>query len=411
MSERARIPSGIWILSSCNALLTTGYSLSVPFFSIYLSVERNVPMSVTGAFLAFSIFISSAGMGVGGEVSDALGRRRVMLFSLAARGIIFALMAAGIYFNIHYVWLVLLHVCGSFMMAGYAPAAQAWVADNFDPRRRLEFFGLLRIGTNLGWALGPMLGGFASPKAYPLMFAVTSAVYGIGTAIMFFTVPESLPGTAAKRAHFGEMLLELRDARLARLCVVGFIICTAMSQLVVGLSLFCARYLGYPQHSIGLFFSINGFAVVFLQQAAAKLAARTRISSAMAVGSLLYMAGYATVGFSSVFLWTAAGVFILSLGELFIAPGLQTLGSNIAPAEKRGRYLGIQGLAQQLGAAFGIFLGGANMEQLAPIWRQGPWMLIALIAFCAAIGFYGMRKHLTPEEDGLRNPAANELVL
>jgi MFS family permease len=221
--------------------------------------------------------------------------------------------------------------------------------------------------------------------------------------VMFFLIPESLSKAAIKRARFSEMIFELRDVRLAKLCVMGFIICTAASQLVVGISLYCVKYLGYPQHDIGLFFSINGFVVVFLQYGAGKIMKSMRISAAMAAGGLLYMIGYLTVGFSSVFWWTAAGVLVLSLGELFIAPGLQTLGSNIAPPERRGRYLGIQGLVQQMGAAFGIFLGGANMEQLAPIWRQGPWVLIGLIAFASAVGFYGMRKHLTPEEDGLQD--------
>jgi MFS family permease len=282
------------------------------------------------------------------------------------------------------------------------------VADRTSPRERLEQFGFLRIGINFGWALGPMLGGLLAAKSYSLMFLFSGLAYVVVTALVALFIRDCASRRPTQRVRLAEMALELKDPRFARLCALGLMISAVMSQLVVGLSLYCSKYLGYPQSSVGLFFSINGFVVVFFQYFASRLMSRIRLSEAMAAGALLYAAGYLLVGFSSVFLWTAAGVFVLTLGEVAVSPGLQTMGSNIAPPSKKGRYLGMQGLAQFVGRSFGIFLGGAGMELLAPSWRQGPWALVALIALCSGVGFYAMRHHLSKQEDGLRGTVIEE---
>ncbi|MDD2773844.1 MAG: MFS transporter [Elusimicrobiales bacterium] len=401
-------PYGIWLLTCSNTLMAAGWSLSMPFFAMYLSVERGVPMSLTGIFLALSMLFSSLGQGLGGELSDALGRRKVMIFSLAARGLMMFLMALAIYLRAHYMWLVAVHVLSGFTGMLFEPASQAWVADQTAPRQRLTQYGLLRIGRNLGWALGPMLGGFVAAKSYALMFLFSGVAFAVVTAIVTLFIRDCAVQKSSRRAGLSEMALELKNLRFARLCALGFMMSTVMSQLVVGLSLYCAKYLGYPQGSIGLLFTINGLVVVFLQYPANKLMLRVRLSQALAVGALFYAAGYFMVGFAGVYLWTAAGVFVLSLGEIIVSPGMQTVGSNIAPPHKKGRYLGMQGLAQQAGAAFGIFLGGTGMELIAPSWRMGPWLLITLIAVCSALGFYAMRKHLSAEEDGLHTPIIEE---
>ena len=359
-------------------------------------------MSLTGTFLSLSMLSGALANGLGGELSDTLGRKKVMVFSLIARCVLTALMALAIYGRANYVWLLVLHMGAGFLGMFFGPAAQAWIADNCAPKERLEHFGLLRIGGNLGWALGPMIGGLVAAKSYALMFGLTAAVYGVCTLIVIFFVAESAVKTAGRRARFADMLLELKVPRFARLCMLGFIISTVMSQLVVGLSLYSTKYLHYTQHQIGLLFSVNGFVVVCFQYYVSRLMKRARISAAMSVGAILYAVGYFTVGFSSVFLWTAVGIFVLSLGETAVSPGLTTLGSNIAPPGRKGRYLGMQALVQQMGSAFGIFLGGNGMEALAPCWQQGPWALIVLIALCSSMGFYGLRYHLRPEEDGIK---------
>ena len=178
-----------------------------------------------------------------------------------------------------------------------------------------------------------------------------------------------------------------------------------MSQLVVALPLHCVRYLHMPESRVGVLFSINGVIVVLLQFWASKGLERSRLTSGLTLGCLLYGMGYLGVGFSPGFETAALAVFVLTLGEILVQPGQHTLAANIAPESHKGRYLGVHGILQQVGASFGILLGGAGNEYLAPLWPPLPWCLVACVALAAGLCFRSLGSRVTTEQDG-KIPAA-----
>jgi len=129
------------------------------------------------------------------------------------------------------------------------------------------------------------------------------------------------------------------------------------------------------------------------------------LAAGLALGSLLYAAGYGWAGFAANFALLAAAVTVVSLGEATVSPVLHTLAANLAPEKMRGRYLGFQGLALQLGAACGPLLGGLGLQLLSPRWSPAPWLLLAGLGVLAAFGFHSFAGELQPEEDGLYKAA------
>lgn len=403
------IPRKIWLLAACNAVVAAGYALSMPFLAVYLSVKRGVPMSVTGGFLAVSMAFTALGSAWGGEMADAFGRRKIMLFSLFTRSLVIAAMAGAMWLDLHFIWLVGLHILNGLSGALFGPASQSWVADQTPSEKRVEAFGVLRIGSNLGWALGPMLGGLLALKSYAAMFAVSAVVYFFTACALIRVIEETRPSAVERQASLVEMLRELRNARFARFCACLFLISAVMSQLVVGLSLYCVKYIGLLERQVGVLFSINGLMVVFLQYVMTRSLSRIRISSGIALGCCFYALGYGYIGFASSYAAIIAGVVVLTLGELAVSPGVHAIAANMAGPDRKGRYMGMAGVVQQSGSALGIFLGGTGMELITPHFRYGGWMIITVIALAAAIGFHGLAKILTDKEDGVRtNEPADE---
>ncbi len=400
-ASASRTGAGVWVLFYCRALLACADSLSFPFFAVYLSVERGVPMSYTGAYLSVCTLFAAFARGFGGELSDMFGRKKMMRLSVAAGAALTLLMALVIQLKLHFAWLMGLHAIGALFAAFYGPAAQAWIADNSPKKQLAQHYGIIRIGENIGWVVGPALGGLLVEKYYALLFSVTAVMYAIALAVISLRVREISPSSIRRHLQLKDMLAELRHPKFARLCALAFMMRAVMSQIVVGLSLYCVKFLGYPARSVGVLLSVNAAVVVILQYFVGRGVKDFRISDTLTVGAMLYAVGYLTIGFSHIFIWTLIGVVIFTLGEMVVSPGMQSLGANIAPPGKTGRYLGIHGLAQQGGTSMGILLGGTNMEQLAPIWREGPWVLIAFLATATAIGFHGLRKQMTPDEDGI----------
>lgn len=398
------LPPGFWILASAEGLLNAGYAISFPFLAVYLTSHRGLPMAWVGLFLSGSMLLASGAQFVGGEISDAIGRRKVMILSLFGRAVLIAVIAAIIYFKAGLWGIFIFHPLGMFLGSFFHPAARSWVADYTAPSARMKAYGFLRMGSNAGWALGPALGGLLAAGSYALMFSVTALVFVVCGIIVAMAIRD-LPGVAKGRfvpPSFTGAASTLKNGHFLRFCVFSFTMSAVMSQLVVSSSLYSKTYLGLGEREIGLLFSVNGLMVVFFQYFMTRLLEGRRITSGLAMGALLYSAGYLCFGFAPSFYLAAAAIVIVSVGELAVSPGLQALGANMAPRGEKGRYLGVQGLFQQIGSSTGIFIGSNAIGLISPHFQQGPWFIISSIAVLSCLGFLSLGRRLTPEQDGLR---------
>ena len=400
------LPPGFWILAAGEGLLSAGYAISFPFLAVYLSAHRGVPMAWVGFFLACSMLIGSFAQYIGGEISDAIGRRKVMVYSLALRTLQIAAIAWIIYIKAP-VWAVFVfHPLGLFVGSFFHPAARSWVADYTHPAGRMKAYGLLRMGSNAGWAIGPALGGLLAAGSYSLMFFATAAVFGICTAIVWLNIKDA-PGAATGKfvaPSFSGAASTLKNRSFLRFCIFTFTMCAVMSQLVVSSSLYSKNYLGFTEREIGLLFSVNGLMVVGFQYLMTRALDGRRITFGLASGAVMYAVGYLCFGFAPSFFFAVAAIVVVTLGELAVSPGLQALGANMAPKAEKGRYLGVQGLFQQVGSSVGIFIGSNAIGRLSPHYQQAPWFIIASIAVISCLGFIALGRRLTPDQDGQRNP-------
>jgi MFS family permease len=400
------LPSSFWILAATEGLMAAGYAVSFPFLAVYLNTQRGLPMSWTGAFLAFSMLVSSAAQFAGGEVSDAVGRRKVMVWSLALRTLNIGAIAFAIYGAWPLWFIFAVHPLGMLAGGFFHPAARAWVADQTPPAGRMKAYGFLRMGMNAGWALGPALGGLLAEGSYSVMFFVTAAVFAVCTLIVAFSVrdlpgPPRAPLAVSGLSGFGSALA---DRNFLRFCVFTFTMSAVMSQLVVSASLYSKSFLGFSERDIGLLFSINGSMVVAFQYFVTRALEGRRITGGLAAGARLYAAGYLAFGYSPSFFFAAAAMVIITFGELAVSPGMQAMGANMAPRAAKGRYLGVQGVFEQVGKSAGIFAGSNAIGLMSPHFPEGPWFMVAAVAVVSCFGFLSLGRRLTREQDGLRGP-------
>ncbi len=385
-----------------NGLLLFGYGLSLPFFTVYLISQKGLSAAMAGLVIALSAFSRSFASALAGELSDAFGRKKIMLWGLALE--VGAMLALGLCIecNVQTGWLLLCYFLTTFLGAVFRPVSNAWVTDNTSAKQRVEAFGIIRVGVNLGWALGPAAGGFLVRFSYSYAFYFTALAYALTIFYLNHILKEDAAAlrTGRRRPQFVSLLLSLKDKRLAKMCFYVLLITAVNSQLVVGLSVHCNTYLHMPEYYIGWFFTINGLAVVFLQYHASRLMTRMRLTSAMLLGCILYALGYGSVGFLGSFAPIAFGVLLAALGELIVAPGEQTLVSNIASAQTRGRYLGMLMVFYNMGSSLGFFAAGWLGQYVAPVYLPGPWLIVGAVALLAGWGFYRLRWDLTDEEDG-----------
>ncbi|MBQ7908491.1 MAG: MFS transporter [Elusimicrobiaceae bacterium] len=391
-------------LSVANGLLLFGYGLSLPFFTVYLISQKGMSTAWAGLIIALSSLSRSFSSALAGELSDAFGRKNIMLWGLGLEVAAMLGLALCIEHQAHLGWILLTYFLTAFLGAAFRPASNAWISDNTTPKQRVEAFGIIRIGVNLGWALGPAVGGFLVRYSYSYAFYFTALAYALTVLYVQYTLQDKSTMTGqSRRPNFVSLVTSLKDSKLAKICLYVLLITAVNSQLVVGLSVHCHTYLKMPEYYIGWFFTINGLATILLQYPASKMMEKIRLSTALFLGCLFYAVGYGSVGFFGSFIPIAIGVFLASVGELIVNPAEQTITSNIADSRTRGRYLGMIMVFYNLGSSLGFFAAGWLGQYVAPVFLAGPWVIIGAVGLLAGVGFLRLRRDLSDEQDGKYN--------
>ncbi len=392
-------PRDIWGLFITSVISAVGFSITMPYMSLYLNNILNVSMTIIGVMLMFAQIIGATVGLYGGEVSDKFGRKFIMVRSLSGRFLLFAFMGFIIlrWHNIYTIFVFL--VLNSILFSIYIPASQAYVADLTETNERLKAYGLLRMGMNLGWALGPALGGLLASIEYAYLFFVTALCMLIATAILVNYCKESLSHKNIENTvlsqnqsslilsfHLKEVLSVVNDQKFLIFTLISFSIFIVWGQLVSPLSIYSVNRVGITKSQLGVLFSINGFMVVIFQYFITHFIPDKKELTALWIGSLIFSIGYLSLGFANGFPALIFSMVLITIAEMVITPSSQSYASKIAHPENRGRYLAFYNLAQTFGWAFGPMLGGILLDTF-PGRSIFIWSIISLIALFSAVGF------------------------
>ncbi|MGH7339460.1 MAG: MFS transporter, partial [Candidatus Rokuibacteriota bacterium] len=225
-------------------LASTGFSIVIPFLSLYLHGTRGVPMSAVGSIFFVAALAGALGQIIGGEWSDRRGRKVVLVTSQLVRSAVFLGLALAVMANAPFLVFAALTAVSAIAGRMFEPPSAAMIADIAVGERRAEYYGIFRIGGNLGWALGPAIGGFLAALSYASLFLVAAGVLLGAAALMALKVKETLPrdrrrvrrdvaasirvpevgqATASVRYPLREMAGTLRDPGFLRYCIVSLV--------------------------------------------------------------------------------------------------------------------------------------------------------------------------------------------
>jgi MFS family permease len=389
----------LWTLVFVQMIVACGFGAAMPFVSLYLYRELGVSMRGVGTIMLVAALVTSVGRIIGGELSDRLGRKPLIVLAMAARTGIFLLMAYVIHLRASYLLVAGVFLAIRFFGAVIQPAVRAMVTDVADPSRRVESFGLLRIGMNAGWAAGPALGGFLLAISYSSLFLVTAGASLIGFLIMLCFTTESIRARAQERFELRKVLSAVRNRPFFFFCLSSLGLFLVMGQFASTLSVFSTEIIKISEVELGFLYTLNGIICVLFQWPAAFVAARMGTFRALIGGCLLYALGYLSVGFVPAFGYLLGSMVVITLGEILHSPSASTAVAAMAPEGKIGRYMGFFGLAEALGWSVGPFIGGLLFDATAMTAPTLLWGAIAGLGVLAAFGYGFTSRRFRPEQE------------
>lgn len=377
----------LWMLFGGRVIAATGFSIVMPFLSIFLYTEMGVPMTIVGMIFLGNAVSGAVGQMMGGEMADRLGRRPVMWASMASRGVVFLLLSVAIAYMVDLRLISALLMASSFAGSLFEPATNAMVADLVPSGRRLEAYSILRVGQNIGWTLGPLLGGILAMFSYASLFIFTSITsISVGFIIYTWLSDPVRRTTQTDRFRPRDLLKVGQNRPFLLFCLATIPLSVVLGQMTSTFALFSEDVVGISIAEVGYLYALNGAMVVFLQIPMARYVNRFRMSQVLAVGALMYAAGYLIVGWASDIWILVVSMIITTLAENTTSPASTNLVANISPENERGRYMGVSGIFHSFGWSVGPLVGGVLYDSLVstPVML---WSSIAAISLLSWAGF------------------------
>jgi len=386
----------LWILALGWFASALGFSVSIPFISIYFHRNLGLSLSQIGIFFGLMAVVRSAFQIIGGEVSDRIERRFLLIDSQLIRAVSFFLMAVAVHREWGFWAVASFLLLNSIFGAVFQPAANALVSDLLPAAKHLDGYALTRSATNLGWAAGPALGGFLAAESYGLLFLISALITLVSGLILWMFLKPPRQSASIDRFRLADLLAVRRDRNLAWHCGLTFLLYLVVAQLIAPFSVYAVDIIQISAHQLGILYTLNGLLVVLLQIPITRLFGSIRLTLQLACGALLYAAGYGFVGFCMEFWMFILAIGIITAGEIIMSPPSLTLAARLAPAKKTGRYMGILGFCISSGWSLGPLYGGVVLDLYGGHPKLA-WGLIASLALVAAAG-YGLFTRRLPDE-------------
>ena len=363
-----------------------GFSVSLPFLSLYLYTQRGLSATLVGVVILVSGLCSAASQMFAGLLADRMGRRPLLLAVTTATMCLYGVLAALIAVSAPVLTIVIAYTVVRTVMIMMRPAVTSAVVDLTPKERLTETFGLLRVGQNVGWAAGPAAGGFlAVILSYAWLFGFAAGIAAISLVVIFLFFKESFRGTP-EEVDVKTMLCAGQDRRFFVFSGLSLLVFIVSSQLTTSLSVFTVNRAGFSTVEYGFLLTLNGLLVVFLQYPLTRMTNKVSRPALLSIGAALYGLGYLSMGWVGAYSLAIAAMVVITLGEMVFSPTTLAVAGELSPKDWRGHYVGFFGLSETLGLSLGPMLGGFLLDRFTTS-GIAVWGVIASLSFLAAFGF------------------------
>jgi DHA1 family tetracycline resistance protein-like MFS transporter len=344
----------------------TGFGIILPIFPFYAERVGASPMAITWTMAAFTLGQAVAAP-LWGRLSDAYGRRLVLVFTMFGQAIAYVILAYA-----DSLWLVVLSRVLGGMMAGNVATAFAYVADVTTEAQRPAALGKVGAAMGVGFICGPALGGFLAGADVATANFVVPALASAGMCLVamigaLLFLPESLDeqhrtplfGAADKAADAKTGLAALKHDGLLRLLFAALVFYIGMSIMESIFSLWGKDVFGIGPRQIGTAFFVMGIISVAMQAGfIGPLTRRFGEKPVAVVAALLTAVGLVGMATATVFwqVWIALVPF--GIGTGLFNPVLSSLISKTASPRERGAVMGRYQSASAIGRVGGPLICG-----------------------------------------------------
>lgn len=336
-----------------------------------------------------------------GNLSDAYGRRPILLLSVFGLAVDYLLTAFAPNMRWLFVGRTIAGLCG----ASYT-TANAYLADVTKPEDRAKAFGFMGAAFGLGFIIGPAIGGVLGEYGPRVPFFVAAGVSLLNFIYGYFILPETLPPnlrrpfSLARANPIGAFKVFLTYRQVLPFCIVLIIHYFATSVYPAIWAFWGIARFNWSESIIGLTLAIFGLITALAQGLATgplvKWLGERRTVIFGLFASLVSVASYGFAPNTLIVLM----LFIVHAPEGFVDPALTALMSRDAPANAQGELQGgiasARNLAMLGGTVMFAQIFGYFMQPSAPVQSPNIAFYTASALCAVALLYFANRRTTQP---------------
>jgi len=382
----AGLPRNAWLLALADFINRSGFMVLV-FLNIYLTRRLNLSLLQAGHILSGYGIGAITGGYLGGYLSDRIGARKVMIWSLALSGVLLIATSRAREYGVVFGLIFLYGLIATALYPANDTAMSRFCPNGI----RAKGFALRRLASNLGITIGPVVGGYLILLDYKWLFWIDGFTSLAAAAVIaLWLKPRVAASTAPKPENPPAARSPWADGIYLRFLGLFLILVTVFAQIFSTFPLYLYSNYGLKENQIGPLWAVNTLLIVTVEMVLLHALRKRSWMNIIALGALLMGTGFALLPFGRSYLYAALTVSIWTFGEILTMPLTSTVIVARAGASA-GRYLGLLSLTHSLSMFIAPLLGN---WLLGSAGGTALWLIAGGAAAFSGFGFWLLRRKM-----------------
>ena len=385
--EKFDLPPLFWLIALIALINSISFTIIIPLLYPY---AKQFGLSDFQASLLTTAFALSQFFGtpVLGKLSDRLGRKYILVFSLA--GTVVANLIASV---AGVAWLLYAARMLDGLTGGNTSVASAVISDITTIQQRPKAFGIFGATFRLGFVIGPVLSYFAQQlptvpgvSSLGMSFLVSAGIAAFASLLTLFFLPETTSNQGSFQLSwddfaFGKIAKSITRPQLGNLFVLTFLSGSTFTIFTFAFQPFFLNVLNQDAKGLAMMFALVGI-LGFISQVFALESLSKRFNLINIIAVSLFLRG---VTFLLMPTFPTYGAFIIimvvfGIVNSFPMPLIDTVLSLNSNTREQGEVLGINSSFLSMSNAIGPIISGllVTLNYTTPLWITG--ILTILVA-------------------------------
>jgi predicted MFS family arabinose efflux permease len=376
----------IWWLGLVMLVNRAG-TMVIPFLTLYLREEKNFSIGSAGLVIAFYGIGAIGGNFIGGRLTDRQGFHVVQFWSLFLNGVLFIVLGQMQTFWQIAVCMMIIGIVGE----SFRPANAAAIAHYSLPENRTRSYSLNRLAINLGFSMGPAIGGLL---AYQAIFWVD----GITCMVAALILRVALPSTKINKTEsvntetIRNSSSVWKDKIYLRFMFFVFLTAVCFMQMFSMMPPFYIEQLHFSKSLAGMILALNGLIIVLVEMVMVyKLEGRRSSIQYISLGAAFIGLSYALLNLPLANVTVALiAMLVITSGEMLMFPFINNFWVSRSSETNRGQYASVYSMSFATAQVLAPTFGSQVIEHFG---YQTLWFVVFGICLVASFGFSTFRKH------------------